>query len=117
MYDPRFADYPSRAKNFEAFYGAVTALTPEKTTDEWLELCERTEVPAMPVVDVADLADDEHLQSVGMFERHEHPTEGGTVLVRPPVKFSKSPGGISWSFSITRVRWGWSTMRSPCTRR
>lgn len=38
--------------------------------------------------------DDPHLQAVGMFETHQHPTEGETVLVRPPVKFEKSPAKI-----------------------
>lgn len=38
--------------------------------------------------------EDEHLKAVGMFEQHHHPSEGKTVLVRPPVKFSKSPGAI-----------------------
>jgi formyl-CoA transferase len=38
--------------------------------------------------------DDEHLQAVGMFERHSHPTEGDTVLVRPPVTLSASPAAI-----------------------
>ncbi len=27
--------------------------------------------------------DDEHLKAVGMFERHEHPSEGDTILVGP----------------------------------
>ena len=29
-----------------------------------------------------------------MFERHHHPSEGATVLVRPPVTFSESPADI-----------------------
>jgi crotonobetainyl-CoA:carnitine CoA-transferase CaiB-like acyl-CoA transferase len=29
-----------------------------------------------------------------MFERHEHPSVGGTILVRPPATFSASPTGI-----------------------
>ena len=41
-----------------------------------------------------DLMDDEHLKAVGMFERHHHPTEGETVLVRPPVLYEKSPASI-----------------------
>jgi len=37
---------------------------------------------------------DEHLRAVGMFEAHHHPSEGDTVLARPPVKFSKTPSAI-----------------------
>ena len=29
-----------------------------------------------------------------MFVRHEHPSEGDTILVRPPVTFSESPADI-----------------------
>ncbi|HVQ74987.1 MAG TPA: CoA transferase, partial [Candidatus Binatia bacterium] len=32
--------------------------------------------------------------AVGMFEPHRHPTEGETILVRPPVTFSASPASI-----------------------
>ena len=94
MQDPRFVNYPARVNNIGAFYDAVAGVTPEKTTAEWLQACDEAEIPSMPVVDIADLADDEHLKAVGMFEKHQHPTEGETVLVRPPVKFSKSPGSI-----------------------
>jgi len=48
----------------------------------------------MPVADIQTLMDDEHLKAVGMFERHHHPSEGATVLVRPPVTFSESPADI-----------------------
>ncbi len=52
------------------------------------------EIPCMPVADIQRLMDDEHLKAVGMFERHEHPSEGETILVRPPVTFSASPADI-----------------------
>ena len=48
----------------------------------------------MPVVDLDDLLHDEHLQAVGMFETHHHPSEGATLLVRSPANYSKSPSSI-----------------------
>jgi crotonobetainyl-CoA:carnitine CoA-transferase CaiB-like acyl-CoA transferase len=48
----------------------------------------------MPVIDIQSLMDDEHLQAVGMFEPHRHPSEGDTILVRPPVTLSASPAAI-----------------------
>ncbi len=94
MEDPRFATYSARVHTIDELYGFIASVTPEKTTAEWVELCEKAEIPSMPVVDIADLMEDEHLKAVGMFEKHHHPSEGDTVLVRPPVKFSKSPGAI-----------------------
>lgn len=94
MEDPRFATYGARVHTIDELYGFIASVTPEKTTAEWVELCEQSEIPSMPVVDIEDLMEDEHLKAVGMFEKHRHPSEGDTVLVRPPVKFSKSPASI-----------------------
>ena len=35
-----------------------------------------------------------HLNAVGMFEKHQHPTEGETLLVRAPVNYAKTPNSI-----------------------
>ena len=94
MDDPRFRTYTDRVENIDAFYDLVAEVTPQKSTAVWLELCEAGQIPCMPVIDVDDLMDDEHLKAVGLFEKHHHPTEGETVLVRPPVKFSKTPSVI-----------------------
>jgi len=94
MEDPRFSSYRARIQSVDDLYGFVGEVTPTKTTAEWVALCEEGEIPCMPVTDVEDLMDDEHLQAVGMFERHPHPTEGETVLVRPPVLYEKSPASI-----------------------
>lgn len=94
MQDPRFATYRARIDSVDDLYGFVASVTPAKTTAEWVALCEAAQIPSMPVVDIEDLMQDEHLQAVGMFEKHHHPSEGETILVRPPVKFSKSPAAI-----------------------
>ncbi len=94
MQDPRFSNYSARVHTIEDLYRFIASVTPEKTTAEWVEICQKAEIPSMPVVDIADLVDDEHLKEVGMFEKHHHSTEGDTNLVRPPVKFSKTPASI-----------------------
>ncbi|MEM7254180.1 MAG: CoA transferase [Pseudomonadota bacterium] len=94
MEDPRFSTYRARIASVDDLYGFVGEVTPTKTTAEWVALCEEAEIPCMPIVDVEDLMDDEHLKAVGMFEKHMHPSEGETVLVRPPVKYTKSPAEI-----------------------
>jgi len=91
---PGFATYSARVHTVDDLYGFVATVTPQKTTAEWVEICERGEIPCMPVADIQTLMDDEHLKAVGMFERHHHPSEGATVLVRPPVSFSESPADI-----------------------
>jgi crotonobetainyl-CoA:carnitine CoA-transferase CaiB-like acyl-CoA transferase len=94
MAKPEFATYGARVNTVNELYGFVASVTPGRTTAEWVEICERGQIPCMPVIDIQTLMDDEHLQAVGMFERHSHPTEGETVLVRPPVTLSASPAAI-----------------------
>jgi crotonobetainyl-CoA:carnitine CoA-transferase CaiB-like acyl-CoA transferase len=91
---PGFATYSARVHTVDELYGFVGSETPKRTTAEWVEICERGEIPCMPVADIQSLMEDEHLKAVGMFESHQHPSEGPTVLVRPPVSFSDSPAEI-----------------------
>lgn len=94
MQDPRFASYAARAKHPDDFYRFVMEWTPQKTTAEWIAICEAQEIPCMPIVDIEDLPYDAHLKAVGMFEPHRHPTQGDTVLVRSPIRFGRTPTAI-----------------------
>ena len=67
--EPGFATYSARVHTVDELYGFVASVTPEKTNAEWVEICERGEIPCMPVADIQALMDDEHLKAVGMFER------------------------------------------------
>jgi crotonobetainyl-CoA:carnitine CoA-transferase CaiB-like acyl-CoA transferase len=64
---------------------------PERTTEEWLALCQEHEVPAMRVNSLEDLFDDPHLKAVGFLRERRHPTEGGYIEVQPPIRFSARP--------------------------
>ncbi|MBL4721967.1 MAG: CoA transferase, partial [Alphaproteobacteria bacterium] len=79
MDDPRFCSYHARVHTINDLYGFVGEVTPTKTTAEWVALCEECQIPCMPIIDMDDLMEDEHLKAVGMFEKHTHPTEGETV--------------------------------------
>lgn len=94
MEKPGFATYSARVHTVDELYGFVASVTPSRTTAEWVEICEKGQIPCMPVVDIQALMEDEHLKAVGMFEPHHHPSEGDTILVRPPVTLSASPAAI-----------------------
>lgn len=94
MEDERFSTYRARVHTIEDLYGFIRSVTPTRTTKEWVALCDEGQIPCMPVADIQALQEDEHLQAVGMFESHEHPSEGDTVLLRPPVAFSGTPSTI-----------------------
>jgi len=41
-----------------------------------------------------DLPDDPHLKAVGFFEDYQHADLGGYRLMKPPVKFARTPSNI-----------------------
>jgi crotonobetainyl-CoA:carnitine CoA-transferase CaiB-like acyl-CoA transferase len=94
MKDPRFATLQARTEHSTEVYAFLDAIFRTRTTAQWLELLEKADVPAGPLHTLESLLDDEHLQAVGFFERHEHPTEGTVVSLRPPSRWSKTPLAI-----------------------
>jgi len=86
--DPRFATTKGRIVNITAFYEELAKRTPQKTSAEWCRILAESQVPAMPVRDLADVTADPHLQAVDFFELSVHPTEGEYLKMRAPVTFS-----------------------------
>ncbi len=93
--DERFKDMATRLANIDATYGETAKTLATKTTAEWLEIFETTNVPTM-VVNTLDglVEEDPHLKAVDFFELHEHPTEGTLRMTKFPVNFSESPADI-----------------------
>ncbi|PZP90950.1 MAG: CoA transferase [Variovorax paradoxus] len=94
MKDPRFASLQARTEHSAEVYAFLDATFRTRTTAQWLALLERVDVPAGPLHSLESLLDDEHLKAVGFFERHEHPTEGTVLSLRPPSRWSKTPLAI-----------------------
>ncbi len=84
----RFRDKPTRRQNMNGMYEMAETILPEKTTAEWLEILKEAHVPAMRANEIGEVLDDPHLNAGGFFRRREHPTEGGYIEVRQPVRFS-----------------------------
>jgi crotonobetainyl-CoA:carnitine CoA-transferase CaiB-like acyl-CoA transferase len=59
-----------------------------------MAICAEANIPATPVLAMEDLADDPHLQAVGMFQTYEHPTEGRLRTTKVPIRFSATPGEL-----------------------
>ncbi|WP_293900168.1 CoA transferase [Phenylobacterium sp.] len=92
--DPRFADYATRAKHTRELYGLIEQAAATKTTQEWLDVLKPLSIPVVKTNTLDDLDDDPHLKAVGFFESHDHPELGRYRLIKPPVKFSKTPSNI-----------------------
>ncbi len=83
-----------RNANIDAVYAAMAEIARGKTTAEWLALCERHDIPATGFTRVEDVLEHPHLKAVGMFEEHDHPSEGRIRMAKPPTRFERTPANI-----------------------
>lgn len=88
-------DRVARNRHIQELYGAMRDALERRTTEEWLETCDRLDIPATRLYGLDDLPDHPHLVATGFFETHEHPVVGKVRMTRPPTKFEKSPASIT----------------------
>jgi formyl-CoA transferase len=87
-------DPVKRNAHIDKVYAAMAEIALGKTTAEWLALCEEHDIPATGFTRIEEVTEHPHLKAVGMFELHDHPTEGRIRLARPPARFEKTPANI-----------------------
>ena len=89
--DPRFSDYRARTAHIRELYALVEEVTRTRTTAEWLALLKPLSIPVVRTNRLDELADDPHIDAVGLFERYRHPEAGDYLSLRPPVRYSATP--------------------------
>jgi crotonobetainyl-CoA:carnitine CoA-transferase CaiB-like acyl-CoA transferase len=88
--DERFATPAARNRNIDDLYVILEGIMLQRGTDEWLELLDRIDVPAVRVLSLDDLFDDEHLAAVDFFQ--EVPGGQGSYLAaRTALRFGRTP--------------------------
>ena len=86
--EARFATPEGLIAGQAELYARIAELTAGFATDELVALMHANAIPAMPVRDMADMAQEPHLEASGFIMRREHPTEGTLVEMREPSRFS-----------------------------
>jgi crotonobetainyl-CoA:carnitine CoA-transferase CaiB-like acyl-CoA transferase len=94
MQDARFVDMTARSRHIDEVYRVAAEQFAGRSTEEWLALLEKLEIPAGPVNSLDQVLEDPHLAAIGFFRRMEHPTEGELVMPDVPVRFADSPAGV-----------------------
>ena len=87
--DERLTTPQDRMRNISLLYQGIAELTPAKTTAEWTQILRAARIPCMPITDINDILDDEHLQESGFFQKRNHSTEGTVIEMREPSKYSQ----------------------------
>ena len=99
--DPRFNSPIARTENAQAYFDVRVAGLRQKTTEEWLAIFARLDVPAARYNRIDDLLGDPHLTDVGFWHEDRHPTEG--PIRRTRVANTFSGGGREETLSAPRL--------------
>lgn len=85
--DPRFCGIAERTENVAALLEAAGGFVAQRSTAQWLAICDRLQIPAGPVAALDGLIDDEQLRAVGFFT--ELPDAAMGLMRHPgvPVRF------------------------------
>ena len=93
--DPRFRTMSDRTKNIDDTYAETSKVMATRTTQEWLDLFEKTSVPINRVNTLEELTTDPHLEATGFWSFTEHPTEGRLRQPGFPVRFFDTPAEVA----------------------
>ena len=103
--DERFLTIANRAKYVSEWFEIRGAALENKTTDEWLEVFRKVDLPAMPCHTLETLKSDPHLKAVELIDFENHPTEGKTAVIRSTIQVD----GEYPSARTSAVPCGWDT--------
>ena len=92
--DSRFKDLASRLANIDALYEILGELLAARTTAEWLDELDASNVPAMAVLSLDQLIDDPHLDAVGFWQYFDDPELGRLRTPGVAPRFSRTPGRV-----------------------
>lgn len=72
----------------------IESVTPNLTTDEWIEVCTKNSIPVGPVLKLDEAAGDAYVQQGHLLDLGEHPSEGSYRVVGVPMNFSATPASV-----------------------
>jgi crotonobetainyl-CoA:carnitine CoA-transferase CaiB-like acyl-CoA transferase len=88
--EPWFADHNARLLNAEQVYANLAQIIGERSTAEWLELCDVEGIPANPVPTLDEILADPDLHR-GLVTEAEHPVVGTYRLIGPGMILDDAP--------------------------
>jgi formyl-CoA transferase len=90
--DARFATNPDRMRHRDLLAGILEATLVQNDTAYWVDRLLAGGVPAGPILDYAQVLDDDvHVRERDMVQTIPHPVEGEVKTLGFPVKFSATP--------------------------
>jgi len=90
----QYATLAQRARQIDTVYALVAETMKERTTQEWLALFRKLDIPAAPLRTPSELFENPHLNAVGLFETVDTP-QGPVRFPGVPTWFSRTPGKVA----------------------
>jgi crotonobetainyl-CoA:carnitine CoA-transferase CaiB-like acyl-CoA transferase len=90
----QYATLRQRAQQIDKVYALLAQTMLERTTQEWLALFRKLDIPAAPLRTPQELFDNPHLKAVGLFETVQTP-QGPVRMPGVPTWFSRTPGKVA----------------------
>ncbi|MGA2123421.1 MAG: CoA transferase [Acidimicrobiales bacterium] len=90
---PWFASYETRTREADRVFGDLAEIVAERTTEEWIEICELYDIPVSAVSSLDDVVRDGALNR-GVITTASHPVVGEYREIAPPVAMSKTPMSV-----------------------
>lgn len=90
---PWFASHQSRLRDADQVFGDLAEIVAERTTQEWLDICARHDIPASAVPSLDDVVKDPDAHR-GVLIDATHPVVGPYRQIAPAVTMSKTPESV-----------------------
>jgi crotonobetainyl-CoA:carnitine CoA-transferase CaiB-like acyl-CoA transferase len=88
--DARFASQGARLKHIDEIYEYLSEVFSRRSTQEWIDLLERADIPVARMYSIDGIPGDEYLAAIGYFQKNEHPSEGSITTLAIPTEWSDS---------------------------
>ncbi|MVU77228.1 CoA transferase [Nocardia sp. ET3-3] len=92
--DERFSTVAARIQNQRQLYALVAEWTAGRTADEAAKLLSDNDIPAAPLMSIADIAADPHYRARGTIVDVDDPDHGRISMAAPLPRMSATPGRI-----------------------
>ncbi|MCC9620650.1 CoA transferase [Thalassospira sp. MA62] len=89
--DARYATNRARVANRDGLVPLIAKALVVKTTDDWIDLLEKANVPCGPINTLDRVFDNPQVKHRGLVRHLDHPTAGSIPTVANPIRFSKTP--------------------------
>jgi len=92
--DPRFETNAERMTNLSQLVQELETYFVTRSTNEWVNVLNQAGIPAGPLLNVAEMHENEQALARDMIVEVDHPNAGPINTLGAPVKFHGTPGGV-----------------------